>query len=79
MLRETAETLGLADFISEHFPKGFHPPDRYLSPVFYEDLMHKDDSTNPTPIYQELIAEFKAENDKQTQQTQQTQNDKEGH
>lgn len=62
MLRETAETLGLADFISEHIPEGFHPPDRYLSPVFYEDLRHKDDPADPTPIYQELISEFEHNN-----------------
>ena len=46
MLRETAEELGLVEYVDE-----FKQPDRHIDPAFYEALRGEDDP----PIYIQVL------------------------
>lgn len=53
MLRETAEELGLVEFVKE-----FKEPDRHIDPSFYADLRGEDDP----PLYLQVLEALFGEN-----------------
>lgn len=55
MLRETAEELGLVEYVDE-----FKAPDRHIDPAFYASLEHDDDP----PIYIQVLHALFGENEK---------------
>lgn len=54
MLRETAEELGLVEYVDE-----FKQPERHIDPSFYEDLRGDDDP----PIFIEVLNALFGENE----------------